>query len=114
MGTRSTERLINKLNSKEKVFSAYIGQVASPLFASAYAASGADMVIVDMEHGAFNPENIGDFAVACNAAGFPVIARIQDCEYHCISKCIDQGCDGILVPRTETLEQADLASASTV
>lgn len=112
MGSNSTTRLIKKLNDKEKVFAAYIGDVASPFFASSYAGSGADMVIVDMEHGAFNPEKVGDFAVACNAVDFPVIARIQDCEYHCISKCIDQGCDGILVPRTETLEQTELAIAS--
>lgn len=112
MGSTSTAKLIEKLKNKEKVFSTYIGQVASPLFASAYASSGADMVIVDMEHGAFNPESVGDFAVACNEKSFPVIARIQDCEYHCISKCIDQGCDGILVPRTETLEQAELAISS--
>ena len=112
MGTTSTVNLKKKLENKEKIFCAYIGQVTSPLFASAYALSGADMAIVDMEHGAFNPERVADFAVACNEKNFPVIARIQDCEYHCISKCLDQGCDGILVPRTETLEQVELAIAS--
>lgn len=112
MGSNSTLKLIEKLKNREKIFSTYIGQVMTPMFASSYASSGADMVIVDMEHGAFNPENVGDFAVACNTEGFPVIARIQDCEYHCISKCIDQGCDGILVPRTETLEQVELAIVS--
>lgn len=112
MGSNSTAKLIEKLEKREKVFAAYIGQVMSEHFASAYAKSGADMVIVDMEHGPFNPEMVGDFAVACNKKDFPVIARIQDCEYHCISKAIDQGCDGILVPRTETLEQVELAIAS--
>lgn len=108
----STTKIKEKLVNREKVLCTYIGAVASPLFAPAYANSGADCVIVDMEHGSFNPENIVDFAVACNAVNFPVIARVQDCEYHCISKCIDQGCDGILLPRTETLEQVALAVAS--
>lgn len=112
MGSHSTEKLIAKLENREKIFAAYIGGVAHPQFASAYAGSGTDFAIIDLEHGPFNPENIGDFAVACNERNFPVIARIQDCEYHCISKCIDQGCDGILVPRTETLEQVELAIAS--
>ena len=112
MGTTSTARLSAKLEKCEKVLATYIGQCAPVQFAQAYGASGVDMAIIDMEHGPFNPENVGDFAVACNAANFPVIARIQDCEYHCISKCIDQGCDGILVPRTETLEQVELAIAS--
>lgn len=112
MGSTSTEKLINKLQNKEKVFACYIGQVLTPYFASSYAKSGADMVIVDMEHGPFNPEMVGDFAVECNSRSFPVIARIQDCEYHCISKAIDQGCDGILVPRTETFAQVETAIAS--
>ena len=109
MGSNSTAKLTEKLNNREKIFACYIGQVISTQFAGVYAASGADMAIIDLEHGPFNPEIIGDFAVACNKKNFPIIARIQDCEYHCISKCIDQGCDGILVPRTETLEQVQLA-----
>lgn len=112
MGSQSTEKLIAKLANKERIFAAYIGGVAPEAFASAYAQSGTDFAIIDLEHGPFNPENIGNFATACNAVRFPVIARIQDAEYHCISKCIDQGCDGILVPRTETLEQVELAIAS--
>ncbi len=112
MGTNSTAMLMEKLEKKDKIFCAYIGQLLSPYMADAYASSGTDMAIVDMEHGPFNPENVGDFAVECNKRDFPLIARIQDCEYHCISKCIDQGCDGILVPRTETLEQVELAISS--
>ena len=111
-GSQSTRNLITKLENRDKIFAAYIGGVMSDQFASAYAKSGADFVIVDMEHGPFNPEMVGAFAQACNKKDFPVIARIQDCEYHCISKAIDQGCDGILVPRTETLEQVELAIAS--
>jgi len=108
----SVTKIKAKLENNEKIFCAYIGFVASPFFAKAYGDSGVDCVIVDMEHGSFNPEIIGDFAVECNKCEFPVIARIQDCEYHCISKCIDQGCDGILVPRTETMEQLETAIAS--
>lgn len=108
----STTKIKEKLANKEKVLCTYIGGNAVPAFAGSYAKSGVDCVIVDMEHGCFNPENVGSFAQACNKVNFPVIARIQDCEYHCISKCIDQGCDGILVPRVESLEQVELAIAS--
>ena len=112
MGTIATQKFVEKLNNREKIFIAYVGQVMHPLFASAYASSGADAVLLDLEHGPFNPENIGDIAAAFNAEDFPVIARIQDCEYHCISKCLDQGCDAILVPRTETMEQVETAISS--
>ena len=110
--SKSTLKLLEKLEKKEKILAAFFGQVAAPSLARYIATSGADMVIVDLEHGAFNPESVSDFAVACNEQNFPVIARIQDCEYHCISKCIDQGCDGILVPRVETMEQVETAISS--
>lgn len=112
MGTTSTNKLIKKLESREKIFMALIGQLAHPRLASAYADAGVDTVLLDLEHGPFNPENIGDIVAEYNALNFPVIARIQDCEYHCISKCIDQGCDGILIPRTETLQQVETAISS--
>ncbi len=112
MGTISTEKLMKKLENQEKIFIAYIGQLTHPRLASAYASAGVDSIILDLEHGPFNPENIGDIAAEYNALDFPVIARIQDCEYHCISKCIDQGCDAILVPRTETLAQVETAISS--
>ncbi len=108
----STTKLKEKLAKREKVLITYIGAIAPPAFAEDYGKSGVDSAIVDMEHGAFCPENIGPFAQACNKVGFPLIARIQDCEYHCISKAVDQGCDGILVPRVERIEQMELAIAS--
>ncbi len=112
MGTTSSDKLIEKLDNKDKIFMAYIGQLTHPRLASAYSSAGVDVVLLDLEHGPFNPENIGDIVAEYNALNFPVIARVQDCEYHCISKCIDQGCDGILIPRTETLKQVETAISS--
>jgi len=65
-----------------------------------------------LEHGSFYPENIGDFTQMCHTVGLPVIVRVQDCEYHCISKPLDMGADGVLIPRTETMEQVETAISS--
>jgi 4-hydroxy-2-oxoheptanedioate aldolase len=45
----------------------------------------------------------------CHKEELPVIVRVQDCEYHCISKPLDMGADGVLIPRTETMEQVETA-----
>ena len=37
--------------------------------------------------------------------GLPSIVRIQDAFYHLAAKPLDMGADGIMVPRTETVEQ---------
>ena len=66
-------------------------------------------MLFDCEHGIFNPEIANDMLMAARACDLPTIVRVQDCEYHCISKCLDMGADGVLIPRTETLEQVALA-----
>ncbi|MEA4824574.1 MAG: aldolase/citrate lyase family protein [Clostridiaceae bacterium] len=72
-------------------------------------AAGLDFMLFDCEHGNFMPELAVDMLQMCRACDLPTIVRVQDCEYHCISKCIDVGADGVLIPRTETLEQVKLA-----
>ncbi len=98
-----------KLENREKIYSTMLCHVGFTLLPKVYKANGLDMIVMDLEHGSFYPENIGDFCMACHAVELPVIVRVQDCEYHCISKPIDMGADGVLIPRTETMEQVETA-----
>lgn len=106
------ESLKNKLKNKEKIFSTMLSNAGFTGFPEYYKMTGLDFLVMDLEHGAFCPENIGDFAHMCRVHDLPVIARVQDCEYHCISKTLDMGCDGVLIPRTETMEQVETAISS--
>ena len=101
--------LKEKLEKNEKIYSTMLCHVGFTLLPRIYKAGGLDMMVMDLEHGSFYPENIGDFCMACHAQELPVIVRVQDCEYHCISKPIDMGADGVLIPRTETIEQVETA-----
>lgn len=106
------EPLKKKLENREKLFSTMLCHVGFTALPSVYKASGLDFLIIDLEHGSFYPENIGDFAQMCQKEELPLIARVQDCEYHCISKPLDMGADGVLIPRTETMEQVETAIRS--
>ncbi|MBE7051502.1 MAG: hypothetical protein E7395_02880 [Ruminococcaceae bacterium] len=106
------EHLKKKLENREKLFSTMLCHVGFTALPSVYKASGLDFLIIDLEHGSFYPENIGDFAQMCQKEELPLIARVQDCEYHCISKPLDMGADGVLIPRTETMEQVETAIRS--
>lgn len=101
--------LKEKLENRDKIYSTMLCHVGFTLLPRIYKANGLDMMVMDLEHGSFYPENIGDFCMACHAVELPVIVRVQDCEYHCISKPIDMGADGVLIPRTETMEQVETA-----
>ena len=106
------DELKDKLNKQEKIFSTMLCHVDFTGLPSVYKNNGLDMLVMDLEHGSFCPENIGNFVNACQNAGLPVIVRVQDCEYHCISKPLDMGADGVLIPRTETMEQVQTAISS--
>lgn len=104
--------LKRKLENREKIYSTMLCHVGFTLLPGIYKANGLDMLVMDLEHGSFCPENIGDFCMACHAQQLPVIVRVQDCVYSCISKPIDMGADGVLIPRTETMEQVETAIRS--
>lgn len=104
--------LKEKLEKCEKIFATMHGEMNSTRLPVIYKGSGLDFIVMDLEHGAFNPEMIGDFLQICNIVELPVIIRVQDCEYHCISKPLDMGADGIMIPRTETMEQVETAIQS--
>jgi 2-dehydro-3-deoxyglucarate aldolase/4-hydroxy-2-oxoheptanedioate aldolase len=105
-------KLKKKLAKREQIFASMLCDVGHTSLPNLYSECGVELLILDLEHGSFFPENVGDFLQLCNMVDIPTIARIQDCEYHCISKCLDMGADGILIPRTESFEQVETAIAS--
>ena len=108
----SVELLREKLAKRERIYSTMLCEWNNTRLPGIYKSCGLDFILIDLEHGCFYPENIGDMAQMCRIVDIPLIARIQDCEYHCISKCIDMGADGILLPRTESMEQIETAICS--
>lgn len=104
--------LKEKLANRQHVYGSTLLQINYTGLPAIYKRGGADFLLLDMEHGVFFPENVGDICSAARAEDLPMIARVQDCEYHCISKAIDMGCDGVLIPRTETMEQVETAIRS--
>ena len=106
------DALKEKLEKREKLYSTMLCHIGFTALPGIYKAGGLDFLVMDLEHGSFYPENIGDFCQMCHNVELPVIVRVQDCEYHCISKPIDMGADGVLIPRTESMEQVETAISS--
>jgi 2-keto-3-deoxy-L-rhamnonate aldolase RhmA len=72
-----------------------------------YHDAGFDFVLVDREHTALNDETIADHVRVARCLGFPCLVRVvEDC-YHEMNRVLDQGCDGIFVPRITTREQVE-------
>ena len=75
----------------------------------AFAAAGFDYVFIDMEHGSLNLETVHDMIVSSNLAGITPIVRVGEVQYTLCARLLDQGAQGIILPRVEdpkALEEA--------
>lgn len=106
------EELKGKLKRREVVFGGLFSSINNIYLPKTFKVPGVDYMMFDLEHGNFMPELAVDMLQMCRACDLPTICRVQDCEYHCISKCLDMGADGVMIPRTETEEQVVTAIQS--
>lgn len=76
------------------------------------AAAGAEYVVFDMEHTAWSIETIRNLIATTRAADIIPMVRVPATEYHLISRPLDAGTMGLMVPMVETVEQAELIARS--
>lgn len=103
------ERLAEKLKNREKVIGTTMILIQSPIIVEQMNRDELDFILFDAEHGVFDTQNVVNQLQVCRLMGLPAFVRAQDSEYHLIAKAIDMGADGVMVPRTETLEQLRVA-----
>ena len=70
------------------------------------AAAGAEFAIFDMEHTGWSDETIGMLIATSRAADLVPMVRVPTTLYHLLSRPLDLGAMGLMVPMVETAEQA--------
>jgi len=90
-----------RLAKGEVVYGCGLQVYRSPEIARAFAAAGFDYVFIDLEHGSFNLETAHDMIVACKLAGITPIVRVGEVQYTLCARLLDQGAQGIILPRVE-------------
>ena len=95
-----------KLRAGESVFGTMISLCRTPDLALILAQAGADFVLIDTEHGAFSTETVADLCRACRSAGLAAIVRIPGRGPEHISRTLDIGANGLMVPHIDTKEEA--------
>jgi len=91
----------------ECVYGMMIRQARDPGAPAIYAAAGYDFVFIDMEHGNYSMETVADLIRGAKSAGIAPIIRIPHLESHFISRVLDTGAEGIMVPMTSTREHGE-------
>jgi 2-dehydro-3-deoxyglucarate aldolase/4-hydroxy-2-oxoheptanedioate aldolase len=70
-------------------------------------ACGLDFVIYDMEHGRCDIQLLEQMIASCRGSGIVPMARVPDLNFAPLSRVLDLGARGVMVPRVETRQQAE-------
>ena len=69
--------------------------------------AGLDFVIIDTEHGAFDPLAALEYIRAAKQYGMTPLARVQEISRPAILKLLDAGAMGLIIPDVNSLEEAE-------
>lgn len=72
----------------------------------AFAVAGFDFVIIDLEHGPFSIETAETITRAARLSGISPVVRVAHNESSAISRALDIGIDGLIIPHISTAEDA--------
>ena len=99
--------LRKKVLAGEYVYGMMIRQGRDPGTPAIFAAAGYDFIFIDMEHGNYSMETVADLIRGCKSVDVAPVIRVPHLETHFISRVLDAGAEGIMVPMTSQREQAE-------
>jgi len=94
-----------KLKRGEIAIGHFILEFATPGIGQMLANAGCDFAIFDMEHSSLTQESIRQSILSAKAAGITPLVRVPDTEYFLMSRPLDAGAQGLMIPRVETRDQ---------
>jgi 2-dehydro-3-deoxyglucarate aldolase/4-hydroxy-2-oxoheptanedioate aldolase len=96
--------LRRRLADGETTVGTFVG-MSSVISAEVSAASGADWILLDLEHGSGTEEAVRDGVLAAGSYGVPTVVRVESGERIRIGHVLDQGAAGVMVPRLDKVDQ---------
>lgn len=99
--------LRQRLQSGEVVLGQMVLELFTPGIGPMLDACGLDFVIFDMEHGRCDIPLLAEMIASCRGSNIVPMARVPDLVFAPLSRALDLGARGVMVPRIETREQAE-------
>ena len=102
---------MNALKQRLKQGDVVLGQLLLEFFTPGIGpmldACGMDFVVFDMEHGRCDIALLEGMIASCRGSRIVPLARVPDLNFAPLSRVLDLGARGVMVPRVETREQAE-------
>jgi 2-keto-3-deoxy-L-rhamnonate aldolase RhmA len=105
------EVAIKELRAGGRAVGTMIRLVRNPGIAWIAKQAGLDFIMLDLEHGSSSLEILADVASAGRGVGIAVFVRVPELAKGYVSRALDFGCRGVMVPMVESAEQAELLAA---
>ncbi len=83
-----------------------IRMIRNPAIAQIAKHAGLDFIMFDMEHGPHSLESLSDVFGMARSVGLDGFVRVPELAKGYVSRALDAGATGIMVPMLETVEQA--------
>src|SRR5437870_5828580 len=93
------------LRAGQIVLGSELSALRTPEVPRIYAAAGFDFVFIDMEHTPFSLETVAELVRSARQAGIVPIVRVPQAEYVWIARVLDNGAQGVIVPRVNDAQQ---------
>ena len=99
--------LKNRIEAGEIVLGTMISEFGCPNLLRIMQAGGYEFVIIDCEHGPFDYVQLSEMTALGNSIRLPVLVRAPGIDRGFITKVLDMGADGFLIPMVNTPEEAE-------
>jgi 2-keto-3-deoxy-L-rhamnonate aldolase RhmA len=100
---RLKERMLN-----ERLYGTFIKILTNPSITILAKNAGLDFLFYDCEHGMYTYETLHDLILMGNAVEIPSFIRVPELARGDVSRALDCGATGVMVPMIENKEQAKL------
>ncbi len=95
-----------KLRDGQRIVGTMIRMTRNPAVAQIAKAAGLDFIMFDMEHGPYSIENVSDVAKVARSVGLGIFARVPELAKGYVSRLMDAGVQGIMVPMLSNRAEA--------
>ncbi len=92
------------LRAGTRPLSGFINLIPSPVATQALAATGADWVLIDQEHGPIGPESLHAMIAATAGTACAPLVRVPRTDEAFVKSALDAGAEGIVFPLVATAE----------
>jgi 4-hydroxy-2-oxoheptanedioate aldolase len=99
---------VQKLREGKRVVGTMVRLIQDPAVAVVAHNAGMDFIMLDLEHGPYTMETVANVFKVGRALGIGCFVRVPELAKGYVSRALDCGATGVMVPMLESVEQAEL------